>query len=278
MDGQPLRFGIATLLSAALLVTAPVSGQNGADAGNYVVGANDVLRVTVWNQPDVSGPYTVEHDGTFTFPLIGPVGASGRTLRALEAELVRLLADGYFKDPQVTVAVVEYRSQRIFVMGELRRPGTYPVTGAMSLLEALALAGSTTATSADHLLILRSANASGPLLPGQDPSAEVSRVDLKALENGTSPEIALRDGDTVFVPRAPTVFVFGQIRNPGEYPIGNGTTVRQALSLAGGVTDYGATNRIKIVRLVNGEEREFKVKLHDPVRPGDTIVVPERFI
>jgi polysaccharide export outer membrane protein len=247
------------------------------DADSYIVGSQDVIRINVWNQEDVSGQYTVERDGTFTFPLLGRVNTRGLTLRALEAELTRLLADGFFKNPQVTVAVVEYRSQRVFAVGEVRTPGTYPLTGDMTLIEALARAGSTTADAADHVLILRSAGARGPVLPDDANGAEIIRIDLRSIENGQSQKVLLRDGDTVFVPRAVTVFVTGHERTPGAYPITDGTTVLQALSLAGGVTDYGATNRIKVLRIVNGQERSIKVKLNDLVQPGDTIVVPARY-
>jgi len=103
-------------------------------------------------------------------------------------------------------------------------------------------------------------------------------VDLKQLQSGQlSRNLALRDGDTIFVPRAESVYVFGQVRNPGAYPIQTGTTVLQALSLAGGVTDRGATGRVRVVRLVDGEEREMRVELGDQVQPGDTVIVPERF-
>jgi polysaccharide export outer membrane protein len=104
-------------------------------------------------------------------------------------------------------------------------------------------------------------------------------VDLKQLqEGGRAQNVALRDGDTIFVPRAETIYVFGQVKNPGAYALqSKDTTVLQALSLAGGVTDRGATNRIRIMRVVNGKMNQIKVKLTDTVRPGDTVVVPERF-
>jgi polysaccharide export outer membrane protein len=243
-----------------------------------MIGPNDRLRITVWNQNDISGEYNVERDGTFTFPLIGRVDASGLTLGKLEAELRRLLADGFFTNPQVTAAIVEYRSKRVFVMGALREPGTYQMTADMSLIEALAKAGSTTPDAADHALIIRSKNAQGPVLPGQDEAAEVTKVDLRRLNGGQlSSDVIIRDGDTVFVPRALTVYVYGQVRRPGSYPIGQDTTVLQALSLAGGVSEYGASNRVRLLRVVDGKEQELRVKLSDAVQPGDTVVVPERF-
>jgi polysaccharide export outer membrane protein len=245
---------------------------------NYLIGPNDRLRITVWNQENISGDYTVSGDGSFTFPLIGRVPASGMTLVALEADLRQRLAAGYFRNPQVTAAVLEYRSKQIFVMGALRNPGAYPMTGDVTIVEAIARAGSTTTEAADHALIIRSQNAQGPVLPGQDGTATVIRVDLRDIQGGQpSSLVMVKDGDTVFVPRASTVFVYGQVRNPGVFPISQETTVRQALALAGGVSEFGAANRVYVLRLENGKEREIKVQLNDVLKPGDTIVVPERY-
>jgi polysaccharide export outer membrane protein len=262
---------------------APQTTLAAQSRGEYVIGAQDVLTVTVWDSPDLSGKYTVETDGSFTFPLIGRVKASGLTLRQFEAELKKKLADGYFKNPQVSVAVESYRSQRIFIVGEVRSPGAYPLTGDMTLIEAIARAGSTTPNASPEAIIVRAAagkKADGPTLPGQKPDAgETQRVNLRDLQSGAlTQNIALRDGDTIFVPRAESIYVFGQVRSPGAYALQDAeTTVLQALSLAGGVTDRGATNRIKIVRVVKGEKVELKVKLTDLVLPGDTIIVPEKY-
>ena len=123
------------------------------------------------------------------------------------------------------------------------------------------------------------ANSSGPALPSGAPeSADVTRIDLTELQRkGSVALMPLRPGDTIFVPKAETIFVFGQVAKPGEYPIRKGTTLLQALSLAGGVTDRGSTRRIKVIRIVDGKETETDIKLNDPVQPGDTIVVKERF-
>jgi polysaccharide export outer membrane protein len=107
---------------------SPPLRRTGA-TGSYVIGPQDVLGIQVFDQADLGGKYTVEADGTFSFPLVGRVSAGGLTLRKFETELRRQLADGYFKNPQVTVAVVEYRSQRLFVLGEVRTPGPVALTG-----------------------------------------------------------------------------------------------------------------------------------------------------
>jgi polysaccharide biosynthesis/export protein len=270
----------ARLFLAALAVAACGAVTAAQSAGDYVIGPQDVLTIQVFDQADLGGKYSVETDGTFSFPLIGRVKAGGLTLRAFENELKAKLADGYFRDPQVSVAVEQYRSQRVFVMGEVRQPGPVPLTGGMTLIEALARAGSTNATASGDVSIVRAARGAteGPVLPDQDAATEVFRTSIRDLEGGAmSQNVALRDGDTIFVPRSETVYVFGQVRTPGAYGVQTNATVLQALSLAGGVTEHGATNRIRIVRIEKGQEREVKAKLSDPVRPGDTIIVPQRF-
>jgi polysaccharide export outer membrane protein len=160
----------------------------------------------------------------------------------------------------------------------VRQPGTHTLAGDMSVIEVLSRAGSTTTNAADHVLVVRPSRPEGPVLPDQDQAAEVIRVALRDIEGGElSKNVSLRDGDTLFVPRAAVVYVTGRVRNPGAYPLGQKMTVLQALSLAGGATDFGATNRISIRRTVSGQEREMKVELTTPVEAGDTIVVPERF-
>ena len=265
---------VAGILTLGLVANAQVP------VTNYVIGPEDVLTITSFDQEDITGKYQVDADGTFSFPLIGRVHAGGLTLRQLQAELVKRLKEGFFKDPQIGVAVEQYRSQKFHIVGEVRTPGTYPLTGDMNLMEALARAGSATPTAAGEVLIVRAKTqdaADGPTLPNRD-DVDVTTIELKALQSGRlAQKFALRDGDTIVVPRAESVYVFGQVRNPGAYPVQKDTTVLQALSLAGGVTDRGATGRIKIVRMIDGKRVEIKAKLDDLVRPLDTIMVPERF-
>jgi polysaccharide export outer membrane protein len=273
--------GGLTIAMLLLIAVAVFTVTTTAEQANYVVGPQDVLTITSFDQNDLSGRYPVDADGTFTFPLIGRVKAGGLTLRELEAELKRLLKDGFFKDPQLAVGVETYLSQKIHIVGEVRNPGTYALTGEMSLIEAVARAGSTLPSASGEALVVRARGATtatnGPTLPN-DETTDVTTVDLKKLQSGALDQnLALKDGDTIFVPRAESVYVFGQVKSPGAYPIQRNTTVLQALSLAGGVTDRGATNRIKIMRIENGKQVEVKVQLTDIVRAGDTIMVPERF-
>src|SRR3989442_3323300 len=142
---------LAALFALILESVAPLAQSN-----DYIVGSQDVLGITVWGQPDLTGKFTVEADGTFTYPLIGRVKVGALTLRQIEAELRSRLADGYLKNPQVSVAIESYKSQRIFVVGEVKSPGAYPLGANMTLMEALAQAGSTTSDAGDEAGIVGS--------------------------------------------------------------------------------------------------------------------------
>jgi len=273
-----------------LLLTGPGLVRTGAaqDPAQYIVGPNDVLAITVYDQAQLTGKYTVQADGTFTFPLLGRVKVGGLGVQAIENEVRDRLARGYVKNPQVGVAVDQFRSQQIFVMGEVRQPGSLQFTGTMTVIEALARAGSTTERAGLEAVIVRPPASAPP--PNAPPDAaeveraqhsngsDVIRIDLQDLQDGTlSQNVTLRPGDTIFVPRADLVFVSGQVSRAGEYVIRKGMTVRQVLALAGGVTDRGSTRRIQIIRKVEGRERTIDASLQDLVQPGDTVVVRERF-
>jgi len=259
----------------ALFLATLLLAQSNAD---YVIGPQDVLTIQVFDQADLGGRYTVEVDGTFSFPLIGRVKAGGLTLRAFEADLRKKLADGFFKNPQVSVAVEQYRSQRVFVMGEVRNPGPVPLSGGMTLIEALSRAGSTLPSASGEVAIVRAGNGKAGPVTDLDKAADIVRASIRDLESGSMKQnVELHDGDTIFVTRAETIYVFGQVKSPGAYAIQKDTTVLQALSLAGGVTENAAMNRIKVVRVVNGVARELKIGLTDVIKPGDTLKVPERY-
>jgi polysaccharide export outer membrane protein len=206
------------------------------------------------------------------------VKAGGLTVRAIGEEIARRLKS-FYVNPQVTVEVAKFRSQNIFVFGQVHAPGQYPLSGKMSVLQALAAAGSPTPAAAAYVVISRPAG-SGPRLQREEPGGGTSlRITLRELQTGQVPSgFALRDGDTVTIPKADTVYVTGYVNTPGPYPIDGDLTVMQAIAMAGGATDKGAPNRVRIFRTVNGKQQEVKgVKLSDLVRPGDTLDVPQRY-
>jgi polysaccharide export outer membrane protein len=269
---------IGLLLAAVGVVAAQGTGQ-------YIVGPNDVLVITVFDQPQLSGKYMVQADGTFTFPLLDRLKVGGLDVQQIEKEVRQRLADGFLKNPQVGVTVEQYRSQQVIIIGEVRSPQTLEFTGSMTLMTALARAGSTTERAALEALVVRPQAGGAPVRDPeaierakQTPDAQVIRVDLEGLQSGALAEnVVLRGGDTVFVPKAATVFVSGHVVTPGEYSIRKGMTVRQLLALAGGATDRGSTGRMQVIRKVGNEDRTLDIRLQDPVQPNDTIVVRERF-
>jgi polysaccharide export outer membrane protein len=285
------QFASVVALMVAAAWATPAVAQTAAYttsptiARDYVVGSQDVLNITSQDDPALSGKFTVEADLTFTFPLLGRVRAGGLTLREVESQLqTKLVEGGFFKEPQIMVSIEQYKSHKVFIVGEVRSPGAYALSGDMRLVEALALAGSTLPTAAGEVVIVPAGAESLVVRPGSVAEAEASgvpvvRVNLRELQNGAFKQnVQLAGGDTVFVLKAENIYVFGQVKNPGAYPLQQDvTTVLQGLALAGGVTDRGATSRVEIVRIVNGEQKKMKVKLDETLLPGDTIVVPQRF-
>jgi polysaccharide biosynthesis/export protein len=243
----------------------------------YQIGPEDILKIVVYGHDTLSQTVVVQPDGTFTFPLIGRVKASEMSPDELQRKLVVLLAKDFIRNPQVTVTVQEYRSKTVFVVGEIAKPGTYPLAGNATVIGILAKAGPTTVNAGSEVVIVRPLVATGgPLLPGdvsEEGQAKVLRVNIRDIEAGQlDKNVRLEANDTVFIPQAPTVFVSGEVRNPGAFAFRQGATVRQVVSLAGGFTER-SSRKIRVVRDENGKNVETSIGLDDPVRPGDTIIV-----
>ena len=249
-------WGGIVLLAALPLCAHGVSAQSAAD---YVIGPQDVLAIALLRSGGSQREYTVEADGTFTFPLIGRVKAGGLTLRDVEdAAEEASCRDGFFKNPQVTVAVEQYRSQRVFVMGEVRTPGAVSAVGRHDAHRGARARRfdhrHAARRGADRALRRRGATA-GPVLPDQ---AERRRRDPRrhqgAAEWPLSPNTALATA-TPSSCRAPNSSTCsGRSRTLAPTRCSADTTVLQALSLAGGVTDRGSTSRIRIVARRRGQE------------------------
>jgi len=278
----------ALLLAAVLqLPGAPAAEAPSAAAGvpveeagrDYRIGPEDVLRIAVYGHPDLTQTVAVQADGTFVFPLLGRVSASDLAPPELERRLADLLGRDYVREPQVAVSVQEYRSKVVFVMGEVTRPGPYPLVGTHRLVEVLAKAGPMSERAGTDVVIVRPRSASArPVLPSEvgagagAGTAEVIAVDLRAIQTGElEKNVTLLPGDTVFVPAAPRVFVSGRVPEPGAYPFAQGTTVRQAIGLAGG--SARSASRVRVLREVEGRAREVAVGLDELVQAGDTVIV-----
>jgi polysaccharide export outer membrane protein len=212
------------------------------------------------------------------FPLLGAIKAAGLTAGELQQELTRLLADGFIKNPQVTVSVAEYLSQRVFVVGEVHTPGVVPLSGNLTLVEALTRAGSLKENAGGELQVIRPAPGSvslGPTLPGTLGSTIVLRASVQLLLRGQFVTNAdLTHGDTIIVPRAESISVLGQVKSPGVVPYEYDMTVLKAVSMVGGPNDVGALGRARIIRIVGGKKTEIKAKETETLQPGDVVMIP----
>ena len=277
------RLVLCVALVAALVVARPPA-SDAQSRTDYRIGPRDLLAIQVFGDASISGNYRVEADGGFAFPLIGRVLAGGRTILEIESAIKKQLGEGFYNDPQVSVTIQEFGSQKLFVMGEVKTPGGYTLSGDTTVLAALALAGGTLPSAGDTLIVLRprsgASDASAPAAPDASDSQVLVRVSLTELQTGTGgalQNVHLQHGDTIYVPKVEMVFVTGQVRNSGSFPYQKGLTVLQAIALAGGLNERGAQTRVRITRTVDGAVTELRVKPTDLVQPGDTIVVLERY-
>jgi len=243
----------------------------------YTLGPQDQLRITVFDEPELTNSYRIDSDGFITFPMINKVAASGITPPELQDRIRSMLASGYIRNPQVRVEVEGYKSQSVIVSGEVRTPGKLMMTGSMSLVEALAAAGSPTSAASNEVSVSRQRRLANGTVPNEN-DVEIIRVNLKLLQLGQAGrDLQLQDGDLVNVPKAQTFFITGQVRNSGSLVWEPGMTVQQAIALAGGLTDRGSDRRMKADRIMpDGKVVEVSVHLEDKVQPNDTIKVSNK--
>lgn len=272
----PPAFAQATAPPAAVVPpgarTPPPAAQAESD---YVVGPQDVLNVRIYGEEKMSGRIRIDNDGTFPFEYLGRVKAEGLTTAHIEAYLTKALSDGYLRNPQVSVEVVEYRSQSVFVTGEVRAPNKYSLPGNSTLMDVLTYAGSVTPNAGNWVHITHARQ--GVEISGPSPAAEYDiRINLRDIQTGKAQNIKMRDGDTVFVPKSERVWVVGQVRNTGPVVFEEGMTVFEAIAAAGGITEKGSNSRIEIVRIENGQRKSIDAKQTDILKPGDQVNVRTR--
>jgi polysaccharide biosynthesis/export protein len=278
----------------------------------YEIGPGDVLQVTVLGQAPFSGEFTVGADGIMPYPFLGKVKASELSPAELERKLTTLLSEGYLRRPQVSVTVKQYRSQKVYVTGEVKSPGPYGLRPERTLLSLLQDVGELAPTAGHEVVVVRQPPMPpaaepapwpddadengdvdpspapstspvpmprpGPALPGEVPGSEIFRINLRELRAGyPDRDIRLQVGDTVHFPKAAQVYVTGHVARPGTFRFEEGQTVFQVLAMAGGVTERGAEKGVRLVRLVDGKRKELKAKPTDIVQAEDTLHVPERF-
>ena len=265
-----------------LVLLLSVAWVAGAQGHNYWIGPGDVLKITVWGHEDLTRTAVVAADGRMPFPLIGDVPVASLNPTQLEVRLRELLGV-YVVDPQVTVVVQEYRSQKVFVLGEAEKPGTYALTGQVTLLDVLSQAGGPSKTAGRQVIVVRFPKSEGPVPPGAEGS-RMLRANLKALLDGDAREnLVLESGDTIYIPKMTSFFVLGEVKRPGAFSLDKDTTVLEAITLAGGFTERSAPSAARVLRKrPDGSQETVTVDLSgaDPrarsflLAEADTLLVP----
>jgi polysaccharide export outer membrane protein len=269
-----LRTFASLLLAAiAIAMAAPAAAQPQlADSrqSKEVLGAGDSVRVTVFQNPDLTTETRLSPGGSIVFPLIGEVALGGLTPAQAGSRIAEQLKRGrYIVNPQVAVAIVQVRSRQVHVLGQLLRPGTYVLEDTGSrLTDVLTLAGGISPTGSDTATILKRR--------GSKP--ERREINIPAIFNGGDPatNIEIESGDTIFVERAPVFYIYGEVQRAGAYRLEPNMIVMQALSLGGGLTARGTERGIGIHRrAAGGQFRKLEARLTDAVQADDIVFVRE---
>ena len=255
-----------TLCSSAFAQTSPSAAKPEA-----VLGVGDIVKITVYQNPDLTVEAArISEVGQINFPLIGNVGVGGLTVAAAEQRIAKLLRDGRFVlRPQVTLQVGQIRSSVISILGQVGKPGRYPieVVGA-KVSEMIAAAGGVVPGGADVVTLVGTRNGRSIKLD----------IDLPAiLQSGKAElDIPVDNGDIVYVDRAPSAYIYGEIQRPGMFRLERGMTLMQALAQSGGLTPRGTQRGIKVHRRdAGGVVSIIDLDLNDPVVRDDVIYVKE---
>src|SRR5712675_1016875 len=235
------------------------------------LGEGDSIRITVFQNPDLTTETRISERGTITFPLVGEISLAGLAPVDAEARIAEKLIKGKFVlKPQVSLNVIRVRSRQVSVLGQVARPGRYPLDDTSSnLTDILALAGGVSPTGDDNVTVMVRRN-------GKTAKMEIN-VPSMYRTGDLSRNLELENGDTIFVQRAPVFYIYGEVQRAGSYRLEQAMTVMQALSLGGGVTPRGTDRGLKI-RRKSADGTTFQAidaRLTDPVQPDDVIYVRE---
>jgi len=264
---------LGSVLTAALLLALACAP---ARAQEYTIGPGDVLKIVVWGHEDLSREYPVTMEGYVPFPLIGRVKAIGLTTTQLARSLRDLLEKDYLVNPQAIVAVKEFLSRKVQVLGEAEKPGLFYLTGPTTLVEILSKAGGLSKNAGKELVLVRTERGAGSV---------ILRMDLRNIQAGDTKEnIELENGDTIFVPKAQAFYVLGEVKKPGTFALDRETSVLEGITLAEGFGEKAAPSGVKILRRSpDGRQQTIALDLSGSVpkdkdfrlRDGDSIIVPK---
>jgi polysaccharide biosynthesis/export protein len=261
----------AAFVAALLLASAPGRAQTQPpQLQEYHIGPGDILQINVFKSPDLSLQARVSESGAISFPLIGSVQVNDLTPPAAERKIAQLLRDGGFVvNPQVSILLTLAFGNLVSVLGEVNKPGRYPLDQAGGhLFGMLATAGGITATGGYVAIVTGLRN-------GKPFRRDIDFVKA-SLDGNSAEDIVLAGGDTVYVNRQPVFYIYGEVQHAGQYRLERDMTVMQALAVGGGVTTKGTRRGIVLHRRdPHGKVNEIDVKLDDDVKDADVIYVKE---
>ena len=264
-------FGQALIV---LLLAIGAAARPAAAQTSATLSPGDLVKISVYGNPDLTTLTRVLPNGTITFPLIGVVAVGGFSQAHAEEIIAAKLRDGGFVKNAAVTMFVQERSEvpnaSVTVLGQVLHSGTYSLdpetAGSVStLVTLLAKAGGTTDKAADHLFLVRKEN-------GQPKRQRVDLIDL--IGNGNiKADFALVNNDVVLVPEMDVFYIYGEVQHPGRYQLDRDMTVMQGLSVASGLTARGSIKGIELNRQVGGEIKTFKSNLDDRMQPNDVVYV-----
>ncbi len=257
------------LVAAPVLVWAQQTQPAAANA-QYRLAAGDVIRISVYQSADLTLETRLTEAGTISYPLLGSVALAGLTVSEAEKRIADGLRTGNFvKQPQVSVAVQQVRGNQVSVLGQVGKPGRYPLeTGNVQLTDVIATAGGVNPTGADQVVVVGTRN-------GQPYRVE---IDLPSVfgPNRRANDLTLQNGDVVWVERAPMIYMYGEVQKPGSLRLERGMTVMQALAASGGLTQRGTERGLRVHRRdAEGKVRIIEPAMTDRLQPEDIIYIRE---
>ena len=261
----------ALLWALCIALCAGEALAAGSDPGaNYRLASGDAIRVAVYQNPDMTLETRVSEDGSINYPLVGAIAVGGLEIGSAEARIAKALKDGGFiKQPQVNISLLTIRGNKISVLGQVNRPGSYPLeTFNTRISQMLAEAGGLAQGGADSIIVTGTRD-------GKPFRREID-IDTLYRKDLTDQDIPVSGGDTVYVPRASTFYIYGEIAHPGTYRIERNMTMRQALAAGGGLTGRGTERRLRVIRRNSeGVPEKVSADLNELVTPDDVIYVNE---
>lgn len=254
-----------------LLITTSWASVHAQAAAEYELGGGDSVRITVFLSPELTTEARLSEAGTLTFPLLGTIKLGGLSIPAAEASVADRLRQGNFvQRAQVTVNVLQYRSQQVSILGSVSRPGRYPLeVRGTRLSEMLATAGGIAPTGADTIILTR---------PGPNGQTTRTEIDLPSiyLDGRTDLDVVLQGGDALYVHRQPQFYIYGQVGRPGNYPMERNMTISQAIAKGGSFTLRSRESGVRLLRRdKDGKMVESTPKMDDRLQPDDQIFVRE---